>query len=220
MTTRTATTTTKTAKAKRSKRPEESEAEGKAENNETSDEAETVRNEDAQEAIDNADDQVMQQHSDTDSEKIGEATEEPADTGATRDELAVVERILQRLEKAASRGNGEHQRQTYAKDTHLYEEMDVHVTNDSEMATSEDPEAEVESVENGEVNGDGTKARHQDTIHGGSSQYVVVINVEVNHRMMVTALEAIARTMALADDGEVTARTRTRAPTQQVAARY
>eukprot|EP00644_Phytophthora_capsici_P019614 jgi/Phyca11/22047/fgenesh1_pg.PHYCAscaffold_501_\ len=89
--------------------------------------------------------------------------------------------------------------------------MDVHVTNDSEMAMSEDPEAEVESVENGEVNGDGTKARHRDTIHGGSSQYVIVINVEVNHRMMATALEAIALTMI--DDGEVTARTRTRAPT-------
>ncbi|KAG1705293.1 hypothetical protein DVH05_004222 [Phytophthora capsici] len=102
--------------------------------------------------------------------------------------------------------------QTYVEDTHLYEEMDAHVTSDSEMATSGDPEAEVESVENGEVNGDGTKARRLEAIHGDGSQHIVVINLEVNHRMMATALEAIVRTTALIDGGEVTAITRKRAP--------
>eukprot|EP00644_Phytophthora_capsici_P012553 jgi/Phyca11/16876/fgenesh1_pg.PHYCAscaffold_23_\ len=88
------------------------------------------------------------------------------------------------------------------KSTHLYEEMDVHVTNDSEMATNGDREAEVGSVENGEVNGDGTKVKHLNVVHGDSSQHIVVRNVEDNHRMMATALEAIALTMA--DDGIVT----------------
>ncbi|KAG1699996.1 hypothetical protein DVH05_012431 [Phytophthora capsici] len=96
------------------------------------------------------------------------------------------------------------------KSTHLYEEMDVHVTNDSEMATNGDREAEVGSVENGEVNGDGTKVKHLNVVHGDSSQHIVVRNVEDNHRMMATALEAIALTMA--DDGIVTVRTRKRAP--------